>query len=77
MPPWTRPGRSATALLAVAMMSFVTGCGGTDGPSSGAYCGIAQPLRFSRAAVAAMDRADLQQVDAFNSTGERLCGWRP
>ncbi len=34
-------------------------------------------MRFSAAAVDAMDAEDLRQLDAYYGTGERLCGWMP
>ena len=34
-------------------------------------------MRFSAAAVDAMDGEDLRQLDVYYGTGERLCGWAP
>lgn len=62
-------------LPALALMSAAAGCSTTVAPASDSICVATAPLRFSRAAVLAMDDADTQMVEAHNLAGKRLCGW--
>ncbi len=65
-------------LPAVVLMSAVGGCNATPATTDADLCGPWEPfLRFSTAAVRAMDDEDLRQLDVYYGTGERLCGWSP
>ena len=41
------------------------------------WCERNSPRRPSSAVVAAMTRAELDEVNAHNMTGELWCGWKP
>jgi hypothetical protein len=41
------------------------------------WCDHNQPRRPSAAAVAAMTRFELDEVNAYNGKGARWCGWKP
>ncbi len=62
-------------LAAVLLLSAVSGCSATA-VQTDACEPWSPPMRFSAAAVDAMDGEDLRRLDAYYGTGERLCGWR-
>ena len=51
------------------MLLCVTSCA----PAADSFCVAARPLRLSDAAVTAMTRDDLIQVNTLNDTYARLC----
>lgn len=71
--------RYALPLMMLLAASQLTGCGDlsprTNTPAADSFCTAARPLRFSMAAVAAMERSDLEQAKAHNCVGRKLCGW--
>ena len=55
-------------------MLAVSGC--ANGPED-SFCLIAQPIRPTVADADTMSDSLVDQVDAHNAVGERLCGWKP
>lgn len=45
--------------------------------SKGSFCAIAEPIRPSKATLAAMTDAEVKAALAHNETGRKLCGWKP
>lgn len=67
-------------LAGLILLSCAAGCGATQEAATPRLdpCGPwSPPLAFSAAAVAAMDRGDLEQLAAYYRYGEARCGWRP
>ncbi len=65
-------------LAAAALLSAASACSATSAVTDTDVCGPWEPsLRFSAAAVQAMDEEDIRQLDVYYGTGERLCGWSP
>lgn len=46
------------------------------GGAGGAFCDASKPIRASEKLLAAMSRADKEQVAAHNRRGARECGWK-
>jgi len=61
---------SMKTLAALAMMLYVTACAG---PILSKDCLFAHPHRFSDGAVAAMDRAELEQEASYNALVVKEC----
>lgn len=60
-------------VLALVALAALAGCNTTVGT----FCAISQPLRLSKASVAALSDAEVKDVLTHNRKGERLCGWKP
>lgn len=58
------------AILAVLAISGCTTAKGT-------FCQIAEPIRLSQSAIAAMSDEEVTRALVHNRTGAKLCGWRP
>lgn len=59
----------------VVMLSVVVA--GCSTASVGDFCKIAQPLRFSKEAVALLPEAEVDSQLAHNRYGQKHCGWTP
>ena len=69
---------SIRAFLLLALTSCAAACSPTSAtiaPVSDTGCVSFHKLSLSEAAINAMDDRDLEQVEAHNCTGARICGW--
>lgn len=57
----------AAALLALASCTT----------ASGSFCDISEPIRPTKAEIAALSDAAVEKILAHNVKGQRLCGWKP
>ncbi|BAP94487.1 hypothetical protein [Aurantimonas phage AmM-1] len=60
-------------LIVVMAGALLAGCTA----QRGSFCETAEPIRPSRATIAAMSDGEVAALLAHNETGEALCGWRP
>lgn len=58
-----------------ALLAFVTLAGCTT--ASGSFCSVARPIRLTKPTVQALTDAEVKEILSLNTTGERLCGWKP
>jgi hypothetical protein len=56
--------------LVPVLFAFLTTC------SSGSFCTIAKPHRFSDATVNIMSDVEVKQELSYDKTGQELCGWK-
>ena len=45
--------------------------------TGGTFCDIAEPIRLSHEAIAAMSDQEVGDALAHNFKGAKLCGWKP
>lgn len=45
--------------------------------ASGSFCDISEPIRPTKAEIAALSDAAVERILAHNTKGQRLCGWKP
>lgn len=66
------------ALILAALV--LAGCATTPAPVQNprqVWCDTNQPRRPSVASVEAMQREELDEINAYNRQGSAWCGWRP
>lgn len=54
------------------LCAFLAGC---QTPQAG-FCSVAEPIRLSPEAIAAMSDSEVKTALAHNRLGSRLCGWK-
>lgn len=60
-------------IAALALLLTLTAC---QAPKGG-FCSIAEPIRLSEQAIAAMSDAEVKAALAHNRKGAALCRWKP